>query len=176
MAKRRRGGRAVRRNRDLIWITSILEETLLESTLDIALLVIPTDWSGSNAGFDRATILGIRGWMHLVQVAAATALDATGAWLSIYKTDQAVPLNANDPHDSTDYNVNDTLWTGGMGLNLTTGTSSPLPVMDINVKTRRKITSADSLRLACTIPVDTGTPRVNVIGCLRVLLQLDPPG
>lgn len=176
MARRRRGGRSVRKSRDLVWITSILEETLLEGNLDLSLLVIPNDWASATNGFDRATLLSIRGWLHVVQLAASTSTEATGIWLSVYKTDQAVAVNSFDPHDALEYNVNDTLWTGGAGLNLTTGTSSPLPVTDINIKTRRKLTSADSIRLAYTIPTDTATPRVNVIGCLRCLLQLDPPG
>lgn len=171
---RRRSSRSFRRSRDLIWITSIIEETLIEGNLDIALLVIPTDWS-QNAGFDRATLLSIRGWLHPVQIAASTSTEATGIWMSIYKTDQAVPVNSNDPHDATEYNVNDTLFTCGLGLSLTTGTSAPGTPFEVNVKSRRKLTSADSIRLAYTIPTDTATPRVNVIGCLRCLLQLDPP-
>ena len=172
--RRSRGSRSSRRSRDLIWITTIIETSLLEGTADIGLLVIPTDWS-ANSGFDRATILGIRGWLHLAQLAASTAVDATGIFLSIYKTDQAVPVNSNDPSLAAEYNVNDTLWTGGAALNLTTGTSSPMPPFELNIKARRKFSTADSLRLAYTIPTDAATPRVNVIGCIRTLLQLDPP-
>jgi len=42
------------------------------------------------------------------------------------------------------------------------------------VKTRRKITSADSIRCAIELDVDTAAPRVNIVGCFRSLLQLDP--
>jgi len=174
MARRRaRVFRSARRKGDLVWITTVIAASLLEATpTDYGLLVIPSDW-GNQQGFDRCTLMGIRGWLHWSQQAAATAADASGFYTAIYVTDQSVAVNSMDASTATEYQDFDTIWTGGMALNLTTGTSSPMSTVFLDVKSKRKLTSASSVRLAGTVDADTATPRVNINGVVRTLLKLD---
>jgi len=173
VARRRRVMRSVRRKGDLVWVTTVIAASLLEATpTDYGLLVISTDW-GSQTGFDRCTLMGIRGWLHWAQNAAATSGEATGFYTAIYVTDQSVPLNSMDASTATEYQDFDTIWTGGQALNQTTGTSSPQPTTFLDIKSRRKLTSASNVRLAGTVDGDTATPRVSINGVVRTLLKLD---
>jgi len=170
--RRARVRRFAKRNRDLIWITTIVQASVLESTpIDAALLVIPGDWSGGNVGFDRATVLGIRGWLNISQATVGTSADATGAYAAIYLTDAAVATNSMDPSDAAEYAIFDVLYTDGVCINATS--AGPAETRQVNVKARRKITSAQSVRLAFSLDADTASPRCNINGVLRTLLQLD---
>jgi len=170
--RRTRVRRFAKRNRDLIWVTTLVQASVLESTpIDAALLVIPGDWSGGNVGFDRATLLGIRGWLNISQVTVGTSADATGCYAAIYLTDASVAANAMDPSDAADYAIFDTLYTDGSAINATS--AGPADSKQINIKARRKITSAQSIRLAFALDADTASPRANINGVLRSLLQLD---
>ena len=175
MVARRRGvRRAVRRKGDLVWITTVIAASTLEATPnDIGLLVIPSDW-GNQQGFDRATVMGIRGWLGFSQQAAATAADATGAYVAIYVTDQSVAANSMDPSTATEYQDFDTLWTDGFSLTQTTGTAGFTQSRQLDIKARRRITSASAVKLAITVDGDTATPRVNTNGVVRTLLKLTP--
>jgi len=167
--------RAVKRSRELIWVSVGVQASLLETTLDIAQLVISADWA-TTAGFDRATILGIRGWLSVAQTAAGTGSEAPGIWLAIYKCGEDSPANSMDPHNAQDYVDFDVLWSGGQGGGTSSTGANAFRSYEINVKARRKINSGEQLRMAATVPTDTATPRFNVTGMLRTLLQLDPPG
>jgi len=173
-ARRQRVRRMARRSgRDLVWITTIVQATMLESTpADLALLVIPADWSVTGQ-WDRATLLGIRGWLSCVQATAGTSGDATGGYVAIYVTDQAISSGAFDPSDAADYADFDVLYTTGTSFVTTAGTY--LPADQLVVKSRRKLTSASSVRLAGSVDADAAAPRMNVNGVIRSLIQLDPP-
>jgi len=172
----RRKGRNfhVRRARDLIWITTIFQSSILEGgSTDAALLVIGTDWAKANT-FDRATLLSVRGWYNFAQTTVGTSADATAAYMAVYKTDSLAATPAFDVSNAADYDKVDILYTDGLAI---TATSSPAPQsVQFNIKVKRKITVADSIRIAINLDVDTAAPRVNLVGCCRSLLQLDPTG
>jgi len=171
--RRARVLRGARRKGDLVWVTTVIAASILEATpTDIGLLVIPSDW-GDQAGFDRCTLMGIRGWLGFSQQAAATAADATGCYLAIYVTDASVAANSMDPSTATEYQDFDTIFTDGMSLTQTTGTAGFQVSRQLDIKARRKLTSASSVRVALTVDGDTATPRVNVNGVVRSLLKLD---
>jgi len=173
VAGRRFARRAVRKSRDLIWITTVIQAATLETAgLDIADLVIPADWSLS-AGFDRATLMSIRGWLALSQTATGTAAEAPGAYLAIYLAEQLTPANQMDPTNAVDYANFDVIYTDGMA-GVGTVSAAGMRGMQIDVRSRRKLTSASEIRLAIAVPVDTATPRFNTTGVLRCLLKLDP--
>jgi len=173
----RRMRRSVRRSKDLVWITTIVEASFLDPTpSDAAVIVTPADWNGASLGFDRCTLMAVRGWLGYAQQAASTAAEATALWLAMYVTDTQVAANSMDPSGASEYNVFDTLWTDGLALTLSTGTGAPIISRQLEIKSRRKLTTASDVRLAGCIPTDTGSPRVNVCGCVRALLRLDPPG
>ena len=156
-----------------MWVTTIVAASTLENTVvDNALLVIPADWNISG-NFDRCTLMGIRGWLGYSQQAAATAGDATAYYTAIYVTDAGVAANSMDPSLATDYTEFDVLWTDGFSLTQTTGTAGFTPSRQLEVKTRRKLTSQSSVRLSSFIDSDTGAPRVNTNGVIRTLLKLD---
>lgn len=170
---RARVRRSVKRSRDLIWITTIVQASILENTpTDIGLLVIPADWV-ITTGFDRATLLGMRGWYCFCQATAGTSADATGGYGAIYMADETVPANSMDPSIATEYADFDVLHTMGCGFN--TQSTPPLSSVPLEVKVKRKLTSASSVRWAVTVDADTASPRLNVNAVVRSLLQLDPP-
>jgi len=174
---RARFRRSVKRSKDLVWITTIVEASLLDPTVtDVAIAVTPSDWSGGNAGFDRCTLMAIRGWLGYAQQAASTAAEATALWLAMYVTDSQVAANSMDPSGATEYTQFDTLWTDGLALTLSTGTGAPIISRQLDLRARRKLSTAQDVRLAGVVPTDTASPRVNVCGCIRALLRLDPPG
>lgn len=165
--------RSSRRKGDLVWITTVVAASLLEATpTDYGLLVIPTDW-GNQQGFDRATLMGIRGWLGFSQQAAATAADATGFYTAIYVTDASVAANSMDASTATEYQDFDTIYTDGFSLTQTTGTAGFTQSRQLDIKSRRRLTSASSVRIAGTVDGDTATPRVNINGVIRTLLKLD---
>jgi len=171
VAARARIRRAVKRHRDLVWITTIVQASVLEATpTDIALLVLPADWS-ITGGMERCTLLGMRGWLCQCQTTVGTAADATGGYGAIYKCGHEVPLNTMDPSVATEYADNDVFFSFGCGVN--SQVAAPLAPLMLDVKSKRKLTSADTLRLAYVVDADTATPRVNVNGVVRSLLQLD---
>jgi len=170
---------AVKRSRDLVWITTMVDNSILElAPTDICLVVTAADWSTGNAGFDRCTLLGVRGWLAGQQSAIATAGENTAAYAALYVTDAQVAVNSMDPAIATEYALFDTLWTGGFGLNGSAYTQAPsFQVWNLEVKTKRKMSTSQDLRLAANVfGADTGTPRVGWSGCIRALLRLDPPG
>jgi len=92
--------------------------------------------------------------------------------MAIYKTDTLSASPAFAPSVAADYDKVDILYTDGLAI---TAVSSQAPQsVQVNVKTRRKITSADSIRCCIELDIDTAAPRVNIVGCFRSLLQLDP--
>jgi len=169
-ARRFRGSRAAKRTKDLIWVTTTFQASLVETAgIDIVDIVIPTDWATA-AGFDRCTLLGIRGWYCVAQTAAGTAVDIPGIWLAIYVSAKDAVNDLMDPFLAQSYVDYDTLWTGGYIGEASTRTQPP---RDFAIKTKRKLSSAQELRMAATVPADTATPRFNVGGTIRALLQLD---
>jgi len=157
---------------DLVWITTVIAASILEATpTDIGLIVIPSDW-GNQVGFDRATLMGIRGWLGWSQQAAATAADATGCYMAVYVTDQGISANSMDPSTATEYSDFDTIWTDGFSLSQTTGTAGSFPARQLDLKAKRKLTSASAVKLAVAVDGDTGTPRVNFNAVFRALLKL----
>jgi len=171
----RRFRRATRRAKDLIWVTTIVQAASLETSsagLDLGDLIIPGDWSLS-AGFDRATLMGIRGWLAMSQTASGTAAEAPGIASCIYVTDQLTPANQMDPLNAVDYANFDVIYTDGMA-GVGTISAAGMRATQIDVRARRKLTSAQEIRYAVSIPTDTATPRFNTLGVFRCLLKLDP--
>jgi len=170
----RRFSRGAKRAKDLVWITTVFEGAMLEGTQDLANLVIPADWSFGNAGFDRATLMGIRGWMCWAQTAAATATEATTIYMAVYVTDQGIATGQMDPSTATEYVQFDTIYTDGYALSQNTGTGGAQLSRQIDIRSKRKLTTAQDVRLAATMNADSATPRCTISGCFRCLLKLNP--
>jgi len=174
----RRGRRyAVKRSKDLVWVTSIIDASLLEVTpTDILDVVLSGDWSLGNAGFDRCTLMAVRGCIAYAQVAAATAAESTGMYMAMYVTSTDVAANSMDPSVATEYVTNDVIWTDAISMTTNTGTSAAQLGRQLDIRARRKLTTASRVSLAAVVGgADTGTPRMNFNGIVRALLRLDPP-
>jgi len=150
-----------------------MEASLLEgSVLDMVFLVIPADWVATT-GFDRATLLGMRGWYTFTPAAVGTAAESTAFYSAIYMCDEGVPANSMDPSVATEYADFDVLYSDGVAVNATA--IGPQSSHQLQVKVKRKLTSASQIRWSGFLATDTATPRVNANGVIRCLLQLDPP-
>jgi len=174
MARRRFStNRVARKTGNLVWITTIIEASILEiAGFDIGDLVIPTDWGG-DSGFDRCTLMGIRGWLGHVQQATGTATDVSALYLAIYVAGDS-NAGAMAPGVATDYTAYDVLWTGG-GITTATASSAQGNVIgeQLEVKARRRLTSAQQVRISAGLSSDTGTPRWKINGVLRCLVKTE---
>jgi len=172
VAARRR--RFARRNRDLVWITTVIQSSSLETGgagVDLTDLVLPADWSVTG-GFDRCTLMGIRGWLAFNQVASGTSADAPCIALAVYVTSELTTANQMDPLNAADYGGFDVLYTDGMA-GVGTISAAGMMARQLDIKARRKLTSAQEVRVCVSIPNDTAAPRFNTIGVFRSLLKLD---
>jgi len=114
--------------------------------------------------------MGIRGWWSSNQVGAATLTETSALYLAIYASDQGAGAMA--PAVATDYTIYDTLWTSGMTFTSATGsTTAGYMGNQLEVRTRRRLTSAQEVRLGAGITTDTATPRVKINGVIRCLVK-----
>jgi hypothetical protein len=176
MAARRRflsGRRSARRRGNLVWVTVVVQASILENTAtDVALVLSPGDWDPTGV-FDHATLVAVRGWISITQQGAATAADASAGYLAMYvKDDNAtVVMNAGL---AADYDIHDVLWTAGMGLTAAASTVSlPNRGGDLIIKTKRRISSAQRISLCAFVNTDTATPRMNINGVVRALVRTE---
>lgn len=173
MAQRfRRSVRRGRRNgKNLTWITVVVKASLLENTpTQIAQLVIPSDWS-LVTGFDRATLVRIRGWLSIGQVTVGTSADATAAYAAIALQDGS-SADVMNPSVASDYDDYDVLWTGGCGVTAGAAAGSYYAA-NIDIKAKRRLTTQEEVSLFTFLDIDTAAPRVNYNGVLRALVQTD---
>jgi len=163
----------VKRQGDLIWVTASFD-ILADYTLTgagqerlSAFDLQPT----LGAIFDRATLMGIRGWIGWYAVAAGTLADRSYLGVCIYK--QASNFGAFVlPTDPTSIASTDILRMTGAPLQTTPSSAQNfLQKEEVNIKSRRKIGSDDSLYIAANITPDTVAPTVAVVGILRTLVK-----
>ena len=174
MAARRqfRFRRSARRHGNLVWITVVVKATLLENTAtEVGLLVSPGDWDPTGV-FDRATLMGIRGWLSHVITAAGTTTDASAAYSAINVKDVNATAVMN-PGTAGNYDTYDTLYCTGVPATGLTAAASAQLVSQVNVKARRRITSQDNIVLSSFLDIDTATPRVNINGVIRSLVKTE---
>jgi len=172
MARRssRSSMRSTRGKRDLVWVTTLIDASILESTpADVALIVAPDDWS-TNSGFDRATVLGIRGWLSTTQSVVSTDVTTTSLFLSVYKCDGSVASGVMDPGVAANYVDFDVIWTSGRCSLLTA--QAAVHSEQVELKAKRRVTSADNIRMSAILTSDAAAPRMNISGCFRALIQV----
>ena len=107
-------------------------------------IVEPADWS-SAAGFEKATLLRIRGWLSIVPVASSAS--AGTCFIAIYKVDADDPVRAFD--NVVEYVDEDVIWTGGVSWTAATATPDLVPkTLVVDVKSMRKIDVAQEIRVS----------------------------
>jgi hypothetical protein len=136
-------------------------------------LLVPEDWEASFTAlqFEKATLRAVRGvvWWH--QTAAGTLATAACYW-GIYKT--AIADTAAPVWTVTGMGTKDWLHTDSFAVQGTlSGTNAAIQRRDMDIKTKRKLTSQDSLYICGQIGADAASPTVNVGGILRFLVARD---
>jgi len=157
MTKRRR---ASKRTGNRIWTAVTLGTVVLSSVHDGVSIVNEADWS--SAPNEKATLLAIRGWIHLTSIAGANARATL--LMGKFDADELASAASTDPDNVATYVNEDILWTGGM---TSSGGGIDHVNMQINVKAKRKMRATEDINLiyACS-------PTDNFImgGVLRALL------
>ena len=167
---RRRFGRAVRRGpKNNIWTVILMDELTVGTTAIEVNIVQGSDWTGSVGGFQRATVMRVRGWLSVS--ADPTLTVATSYFMMIYVTDEDTAVQ--DPSALQTYADEDILWTGGFAL--AAGNAGAVEqrkaVYDtvIDIKSMRKLSIGQELRLSM-ISGDSGAA-ISVAGLLRGLVR-----
>jgi len=154
--RRRSVVRVAKKKRDLVWVTAFGSMSLTENATTLAFLSAG-EWEASSLNFERATLLRVRGYMTLVQFAAAS-VAAPVALFAIHLGPITYVAGDFDPLVSSDYDITDVLWTDGVGLTPVAATQS----MDmsntrtIDIKAKRRMTSAQQLMVTGSMQTDGG--------------------
>jgi len=162
-----------RGKRDFIWCTSRIDQSIIDDEgLSISTLVSPSDWEASTTGFDRGTLVAIRGWLFAHQGAVATAADQTMVAMYIAKNNSSA-ASAFSPLLASAYDSTDILWCAGALLqsSLSGDRSTLSHGIQLDVKSKRKISSSDVIQLVTAMDIDTAAPTYFVSGIVRCLVQ-----
>ena len=125
--------------RNLIWTVVLIESVTVATTaLQGENIVTASDWS-VEGGFERATLLAIRGYVTLHNLSSA----ANDVKMCIAKQGDGEPTI--DAAQAATYSDEDILWTGGVLLPAVATAQAFPQVFDINVKFKRKITIGDDI-------------------------------
>ncbi len=138
MAGRARGRRSTRNGpRNLVW-SAVLEQNA--TVADAATLgdniVTGSDWSA--AGFERATLLSVRGYITVINTSASN----NAIMMCIAKQGNSEPTISAAVVAT--YTAEDILWTGGVLCPAIAQDNTPHR-FEINIKAKRKLTVGDDI-------------------------------
>lgn len=162
---------AVRKKRDLVWTTVVVQQILAENASSNS-FCSPGLWEANANNFDRATLLRIVGWVGIQQNAAATAGAAVG--FAITKEPLTYSAGDFDALITADYDTHDVLWTdgGALGESSTGPNFQTISRIPIDIRVKRKMDSSEQLLFHGSMTVDaTATPEVRVYALLRCLID-----
>jgi len=166
MARRR--GRSVSRGpKNNIWTVVILDVVSITTSVTEANIVEPDDWQPSTSGFERATLLRIRGWLCAASI--PTDVNAASLMAMIYVCD--ADDSVNSPSAVASYTKEDVLWSYGWswpGANAASVEKPSSTTVMVDVKAMRKISSAQEVRLSV---VGSDATTATVSGVLRALIR-----
>lgn len=174
MAMRRFRRTFVRKPRDYVWVTAIGGSTIAESTTTQSLMSAGT-WEANSLNFERATLLRIRGYITLVQTAAASAANVPFMPMALHMGPLTFTAGDFSPFLSSDYDATDVLWTWGCvatnRASTTEGTATFL-TKEVDVKAKRRIDSSEQLLFTFGMAADAAaTPSVTVQFLMRMLIN-----
>jgi len=150
---------------DVRWATPVLivDQAVINASNLNADLINDTDWD-SLLTFERVTLLAIKGWLSY---APGASTPAGGLIWSIWKQDTA--LTTPSPLTPTNYDTVDTLLTGGVQFPVASTSNGSTWVQQIDVKVKRRMTTADKIVWAARSTTASANYRVS--GFLRCLWQ-----
>lgn len=137
---RSRGTRRFKRGpKDYIWCSVLIEsDTVATTALQGENIITETDWR-AGTGFERATMLTIRGYVTCHNLSSA----ANDVKMCIAKQGDAEATL--DAASIVTYNEEDVLWTGGMLFPSAVEPQAQSFTWDIHVKAKRKLTVGDDV-------------------------------
>ena len=137
MAARRRA-RGTRGPRNLVWTVVLNDnEQVLAAGTSSNEICVASDWTAAD-GFERATLLGIRGWISVARDDGSAFEGNFMGLIGKFNAGETKPL----PRVPATYEDEDILWTmgGNMMINDNGGRNGqPGAYFEVNVKSRRKI-------------------------------------
>ena len=129
-----------------LWTTVLVNNVACDETAQSSVILAPSDWERSTASFERATLVGIRGWYVFSQ--SLQTPTAIFAYIGLYDEDEVSSL----ADVAATYDSEDILFTFGASLGGLAGSlSSAGNLAQMDVKTNRKITSASEVRIVRTL-------------------------
>lgn len=193
MATRSRIRRSSRRGRvgkrEVLWTTVVFDNvspSLAPGTT--SQLVAPVDWVRSGGAYQRGCVLTrIRGWLQASftgQVTTEVAGTIPGEFYAVvWKAEEEEDESTNDWSSSASYNDEDILWTGGVsfpgatniplaGPNLYQLVQPQMRAWDIDIRTKRKLTSDDVINLTVQGESSGALTYESYSGVVRSLLLL----
>jgi len=131
------------------------------------------DWqTGASETFERATLLRIVGCVFYQQTANATTADVPYLMWAVYKDAAGIASGFPSPTSPTAMATVDVLrWSGFMLASTASGTTALLQREELDLTTKRKLNSGDSIYISGNIPTDTVSPGVNIVFALRFLVD-----
>jgi len=155
-----------------IWV-NIPFITQFTETAGNGLLLSPEDWEAqfTALGMEHATLRAVRGvvWWH--QTAAGTLATSAAYW-GIYRT--AIADTAAPVWTVTGLGTKDWLHTDSFCVQGTlSGTNAAIQRREMNIKTKRKLSSQDAIYICGQIGADAASPTASVGGILRFLVARD---
>ena len=178
MAKRAfRGRRFSAKGPKTLWVTDV-QSSLVGPTNEITSFVIcaGSDWERQGGTSELATILAVKGYlyMHTEDTTIADGSVRLSAMLAVADED-SVALTALG---STIIDKEQSMWAfhGGMaysGVNEAVNTGVFQNSLEIDVKTKRKLTNGQGLDLTINYEVQAGTGNISRVGwVLRTLVKV----
>lgn len=160
-----------------IWINIPFSTVAYTEVAGAQLLLTPEDWEAqfTALGMERATLRAIVGEIYLFQTVVSTTPGIPTFW-GIYR-DSVGAAAVLPAFTVTGMGQVDWLLTGVIA-NATTVTASTIQaqhqnVIPIRIKTKRKLTSQDQIKIIAQIGSDAGSPAGTINGLLRFLVARD---
>ncbi len=144
-----------------IWSVILIEDLTIATTAIEADIVTLSDIQAAGTGFERFTLLRVRGWIS-VSKNVANQINST-LFMAIYTVDTDAAVA--DPSNANFYTEEDVLWTGGINqvANGAGAVESQSPVlMPVDVKAMRKIDSGRDVRFSA-IGSAAGGQRISAV-------------
>ena len=169
MARQRR--RLGKKRHDQIWVPAVGAGTALaSSTVRTDIIVAGADWADASTGLERATLMGIRGWVSIATDFTANALAIPYMAIAIYHEDAIASIGTlNNASEYTE----DILWTAGAmrkdGNLITEGPRLWFDSGPLNIKARRRFHDQQAIMLITTLMATSG----RLAFVLRALIRRD---
>jgi len=159
-----------------VWVNIPFSNVVFTESVGNQVLLVPEDWEASFTGLsiESATLRAVVGQLSIRQTAAGTAGNVCFWGLYLRGAlETAVPV-----FTTTGMSTNQWLWTGcrGVSTTVTDGIQmSQIAVSSeaVNIKAKRKLTSATELCICAQFGADAATPAGTIGGLLRFLVARD---